>query len=85
MRDFIVIKKGCQPRANTVNAGLVEAVAVDIDKVSEQFHHIVLLLVQPFDNRFTHLFPLSGLSVSVDDAIPCRAFRLIHFTPDHIE
>ena len=62
MRDFIVIKKGCQPRTNTVNAGLVEAVAVDIDKVPKQFHHIVLLLVQPFDNRFTHLFPLSALS-----------------------
>ena len=85
MRDFIVIKKGCQPRTNTVNAGLVEAVAVDIDKVPKQLHHIVLLLVQPFDNRFTHLFPLSALSVSAGDAFLCRAFRLIHFTPDHVE
>ena len=85
MRDFIVIKKGCQPRTNKVNAGLVEAVAIDIDKVPEQFHHIVLLLVQPFNNWFTHLFPLSALPVYVDDAILCRSFRLIHFTPDHIE
>ena len=45
MRDFVVIKKGCQPRTNTVNASLVEAVAVDIHKVPEQFHHNVLLLV----------------------------------------